>query len=128
MLKFEKALYENPDADLKPLWWDMVGEYQLLRRPTERGSELGDWASKPHFVIAPVYYHNYILGELFASQLRTAYAREIRATYRNLNPQAFGRQLQERVFAPGARYPWQEFVRRATGRPLTPDDFARELR
>jgi len=137
MLKFEKALYEmasseNPDADLsanlKALWWDMVGEYQLLKRPTERGSELGDWASKPHFVIAPVYYHNYILGELFASQLRTAFAREIRATYGNLTPRAFGRQLQNRVFAPGARYDWQEFVRRATGRPLSPEDFAREVR
>ena len=120
MLKFEKALYENPDADLKPLWWDMVGEYQLLKRPTERGSELGDWASKPHFVIAPVYYHNYILGELFASQLR--------ATLGTRDTVRFGRQLQNRVFAPGARYDWQEFVRRATGRPLTPEYFARELR
>jgi len=106
----------------------MVGKYQLLKRPTERGSELGDWASKPHFVIAPVYYHNYILGELFASQLRAAYAREIRATYGNRNAHAFGRELQTKVFAPGARYDWQEFVRRATGRTLTPEYFARELR
>ena len=128
MLHFEKALYENPDADLKPLWWDMVGEYQLLKRPTECGSELADWASKPHFVIAPVYYHNYILGELFASQLRSSFARQIRATYGNRNTFAFGEQLQSRVFAPGARYDWQEFVRRATGRPLSPEDFARELR
>jgi len=136
MLKFEKALYEmasneSPDANLvanlKALWWDMVGEYQLLRRPTERGSELGDWASKPHFVIAPVYYHNYILGELYASQLRAVFARELRATYGNLTPRAFGRQLQNRVFAPGARYDWQEFVRRSTGRPLSPTYFAREV-
>jgi len=120
MLKFEKALYENPDTNLKSLWWDMVGQYQLLKRPTEPGSELADWASKPHFVIAPVYYHNYILGELFASQLR--------ATLISRETPAFGRQLQNRVFAPGARYDWQEFVRRATGRSLTPEYFARELR
>ena len=120
MLNFEKALYENPDADLKPLWWDMVGEYQLLKRPTEQGSESGDWASKPHFVIAPVYYHNYMMGELFAAQLR--------ATLGGRDNARLGRQLQEKVFAPGARYDWQEFVRQATGRPLSPEYFARELR
>jgi len=120
MLNFEKALYENPDAELKGLWWDMVGEYQLLSRPTDRGGELADWASKPHFVIAPVYYHNYQMGELFAAQLR--------ATLGTRDNTRLGRQLQEKVFAPGARYEWQDFVRRATGRPLSPEYFAKELR
>ena len=120
MLNFEKALYENPDADLKSLWWDMVCEYQLLQRPTDRGSELADWAAKPHFVIAPVYYHNYMMGELFAAQLR--------ATLANRDNLRFGRQLETNVFAPGQRYEWQEFVRRATGRHLSPEYFAKELR
>jgi len=120
MLHFEKALYENPDADLKSLWWDIVGEYQLLKRPTEKGSELADWASKPHFVIAPVYYHNYQMGELYAAQLR--------ATLGTRDNAIFGRQLQNRVFAPSARLPWQDFVRYSTGRPLSPEYFARELR
>jgi len=120
MLNFEKALYENPDADLKPLWWDMVGKYQLLKRPKERGSELGDWASKPHFVIAPVYYHNYMMGEIFAAQLR--------ATLGTRDNADFGRQLQEKVFTPGQQYEWQEFVQRATGSPLSPEHFAKELR
>jgi len=124
MLNFEKALYENPDADLKPLWWDMVGKYQLLKRPTERGSELGDWASKPHFVIAPVYYHNYMMGELFAAQLRATLGS---ATLRGGDNAALGRQLQQKVFAPGQRYEWQEFVRQATGKPLSPEYFAKEL-
>jgi peptidyl-dipeptidase A len=123
MLKFEKALYEmpleGPDTDLKSLWWDMVGEYQLLKRPTERGSESGDWASKPHFVIAPIYYHNYQMGELFAAQLR--------ATFGTRDNVLLGKRLQERVFAPGQRYTWQEFVQRATGRPFSPEYFAREL-
>ena len=120
MLYFEKALYENPDANLKSLWWDIVGEYQLLKRPTESGSELADWASKPHFVIAPVYYHNYQMGELYAAQLRAALGSRDNAR--------LGRQMQSRVFAPGQRYGWQEFVRYSTGRPLSPEFFARELR
>jgi peptidyl-dipeptidase A len=120
MLNFEKALYENPDGNLKELWWDMVAKYQLLKRPTERGGESADWASKPHFVIAPVYYHNYMMGELFAAQLR--------ATLGNRDNVRLGRQLQEKVFAPGQRYEWQDFVRRATGKPLSPEYFAKELR
>jgi peptidyl-dipeptidase A len=92
----------------------------MLKRPVERGSESGDWASKPHFVIAPVYYHNYQMGELFAAQLR--------GTLASRENTAFGRQLQEKVFAPGMQYEWQEFVRRATGKALSPEYFARELR
>jgi peptidyl-dipeptidase A len=120
MLNFEKALYENPDGNLKELWWDMVGKYQLLKRPTERGGESADWASKPHFVIAPVYYHNYQMGELFAAQLR--------ATLGTRDNARLGKQLQEKVFAPGQRYEWQDFVKRATGKPLSPEYFAKELR
>jgi len=96
----------------------MVEKYQLLKRPPDRN--LGDWASKPHFVIAPVYYHNYMLGELFAAQLRTTLGKHDDA--------ALGKALTERVFHPGARYPWPEFVRRATGEALSPKAFSRELR
>jgi peptidyl-dipeptidase A len=127
MLNFEKALYENPDADLKSLWWDMVEKYQLLKRPAAKGSEQPDWASKPHFVIAPVYYHNYMLGELFAAQIRAAFGNQdldVRGTV----ARRFGRQLSEKVFFPGMRYEWQEFVKRATGSPLSPKAFAKELR
>ncbi len=116
MLNFEKALYENPDADLKKQWWDMVEKYQLLNRPANRNE--GDWASKPHFVIAPVYYHNYMLGELFAAQIR-----QTQATH---DP-AFGKVLIENVFAPGASMPWPVFVERATGEELSPKAFVDEL-
>ncbi len=121
MLHFEKALYENPEADLKTLWWDTVEKYQLLPRP--EGRNAGDWASKPHFVIAPVYYHNYMLGELFAAQLRESLGERIKQD----DPRV-GRILTEKVFAPGARYPWAEFVRRATGQDLSPKAFSKELR
>jgi peptidyl-dipeptidase A len=121
MLNFEKALYENPDANLNTLWWDMAEKYQLLRRPV--GRDAGDWASKPHFVIAPVYYHNYMLGELFAAQLRQSLGRALA----NDDPQ-IGRILTQKVFAPGAKYGWQKFVRQATGKNLSPKAFSEELR
>jgi peptidyl-dipeptidase A len=76
MLRFEKSMYENPDQDLNKLWWDLVEKYQMVRRPSGRSEP--DYASKIHVVSAPVYYHNYMMGELFASQLHHALARPVR--------------------------------------------------
>jgi peptidyl-dipeptidase A len=120
MLHFERALYENPDADLRKLWWDMVEKYQLLKRP--QGRNASDWASKPHFVIAPVYYHNYMLGELFASQLRDSLGK----LFENDDPR-LGTILKRKVFAPGSKYKWHDFVIKATGQPLSPKAFSKEI-
>ena len=67
MTHFERQLYADPDADLDTLWWDLVERYQQVRRPD--GRHAPDWASKIHLAAAPVYYQNYLYGELFASQL-----------------------------------------------------------
>jgi len=131
MLNFEKALYENPDQDLNKLWYDYVERFQLLTRPQDRN--LADWAAKPHFTIAPVYYHNYILGELFAAQLRATLvklANHQGPTF-TMNYGAhkeFGDFLKKKVFEPGASYAWPEFVKNATGEPLTAQYFAGELK
>ena len=67
MYRFEKAMYENPKQDLNKLWWDLAEKYQMLRRP--EGRDAPDWASKIHVALYPAYYHNYMMGELLASQL-----------------------------------------------------------
>jgi peptidyl-dipeptidase A len=127
MLNFEKALYEQAETSspetLAALWWDTVEKYQFLKRPAAKGNEKPDWASKPHFVIAPVYYHNYMLGELFAAQLRET----IGAKHNGGIGKEFGKELREKVFAPGQRYEWQTFVKQATGEPLSAKAFAEEL-
>jgi peptidyl-dipeptidase A len=131
MLHFEKALYENPEQDLNTLWWDYKERFQMLKRP--EGRDEPDWAAKPHFTIAPVYYHNYMLGELFAAQLRHALAElaghdgptsELDFTGKT----EFGDFLREKVFRPGRVMPWPAFVRRATGEPLTARYYAEEVR
>src|SRR5262249_33949151 len=75
MFRFEKALYDNPDQDLDTLWWDLVEKYQGLRRP--EGRRAPDYASKIHIVVAPAYYHNYLMGELFANQVLHTIARDV---------------------------------------------------
>lgn len=130
MLRFERALYADPNQDLDAVWWSLVERYQGLRRPAEAPS--GTWASKIHIVTAPVYYHNYELGELFASQLHAAMVREL---YPGVPPHSVvyvgdprvGTFLRERVFAAGASLPWWEFVVRATGEELSPAAFSTQF-
>ena len=66
MYRFEKSMYENPDQDLNQLWWDIVEKYQMMKKP--EGRDMPDWATKIHVALYPCYYHNYLLGELLASQ------------------------------------------------------------
>lgn len=130
MFHFERALYGNPEQDLNGLWWGLVERLQGLRRPTQRDQP--DWAAKAHFSSAPVYYHNYTLGELFAAQLRHKLA--ALTNQQGLSPsfdfagyQDFGRFLTEKLFRPGMRYRWPDFVTQATGEPLTAKHFAAEV-
>ncbi len=127
MFRFERELYGRPDRDMNRLWWDLVEQYQGLRRP--EGRDLPDYASKIHLVIAPAYYHNYMLGELFATQLQRTIASQVlgggdprRASY--VGQPAVGQFLRERVFAPGRSLNWNELTRHATGEALNAAAFA----
>ena len=122
MTNFERSLYADPDADLDTLWWDLVERYQLVRRPD--GRHAPDWAAKIHLAAAPVYYQNYLYGELFASQLDATLAAR---TGGLVDRRAAGALLRDDVFAPGASLRWDELVERATGEPLTAAHLARQL-
>jgi peptidyl-dipeptidase A len=130
MFRFEMALYADPEQDLGRVWWDLVERYQGLRRPAGRHEP--DYASKIHIVSAPAYYHNYMLGEMFASQVHHAIAREVlggaapaKAIY--VGRAAVGQYLRQRVFDPGRTLPWNELARHATGAPLGVAAFAADL-
>ncbi|VTS05441.1 M2 family metallopeptidase [Tuwongella immobilis] len=130
MLRFEKAMYENPDQDLNKLWWDLVEQYQQVKRPEGRNAP--DYASKIHICSAPVYYHNYMMGQLFASQVHHTIAKEL---YNGADPStviyignpAVGQFMKDRVFAPGRTRDWRGLTRFATGKDLSPEAFARDF-
>ena len=115
---FEKELYDNPDQDLNALWWKIVHDVQLVTPPENRDNP--DWAAKIHFTLAPVYYQNYLLGELMAAQL----LRHIETT---ISPEFFTKEAGElliaQFFKPGALYNWNEKIRRVTGEKLNPTYF-----
>jgi len=130
MYNFEKALYANPDQNLNALWWDIVEKYQLLKRPP--GPPDAGWASKLHFTTAPCYYHNYMLGELLASQLHNYIVHNVLTLESDeglsyIGDRRIGRYLRENVFGPGARDTWQEMIVQATGEPLTPKYFVQQF-
>ncbi len=122
MTHFERGLYADPDADHATRWWDLVERFQQVRRPDGRHEP--DWAAKIHVALAPVYYHNYLYGELVASQLQAG----LRARAGGIvdRPEA-GALLVEDLFAPGLALRWDALVERATGEPLTARHLAAEL-
>jgi peptidyl-dipeptidase A len=130
MLRFEKSMYENPEQDLNKLWWDLVEKYQLVRRPPGRNAP--DYASKIHIVSTPVYYHNYMMGQLFASQVHHAIAREL---YHGADPRTVvyvgnkevGAFMRRRVFEPGRSLTWQQLTKHATGEELNARAFAEDF-
>ena len=130
MIHMERALYRDPSQDLRTLWWDLVERYQGVKRP--EGRDAPDWASKIHFSIAPVYYQNYLLGEMLASQfqdhlLTTLGGDGADRWGRFLSSPEVGRFFIEKVYAPGRRMDWRALVLHATGRPLGSQPFVDDL-
>ena len=130
MYDFEKQLYANPEQDLNSLWWQMVSKYQFVKKPSGRNEP--DWAAKIHFTAAPCYYHNYMLGELLASQLHHHIVRNILKLESDENVSYVGQSkagdfLTGKVFEAGNLYHWNEMIERATGEKLTPKYFVSQF-
>ncbi len=125
MFHFERELYKDPDQNLNKLWWDLKKRYQLLN--FERDEP--DWASKIHLISSPVYYHNYMLGELLASQLHNYitdnFTKDFDSDYSG--KKEVGKYLISNVFMPGARYRWDKMIELATGEGLNPKYFVEEF-
>jgi peptidyl-dipeptidase A len=125
MYHLEQALYADPDSEgLNSLWWDIVERFFYVDRPP--GRDEPDWAAVIHVAVAPVYYHNYMLGELISAQLRNYLECHItRGPF--YDNEVAGRYLLESFFGPGARENWHDTVLRATGEPLNPEHFVKSL-
>ena len=131
MLRFEKGMYEKPDQDLNKLWWDLVEKYQLLKRPMDRNAP--DYGAKIHICSAPVYYHNYMMGQLFASQVHHTIAKELYdnadpATVLYIGDKKVGDFMKKKVFEPGRTLSWKELMKHATGEGLSAKAFAEDFR
>lgn len=128
MFNFERELYRDPEQDLNKLWWKLVKKYQLIDFTRDNP----DWASKIHFVIAPVYYHNYLLGELLASQIHHHIVKNIldKDSLRNVDysdNKNIGKYLKTKIFSIGRKDEWNEMIKKTTGEELTAKYFVEEF-
>ena len=130
MFRFEKELYKNPDQDLNELWWNLVEKYQRVRKPEGRNKP--DWAAKIHIALYPAYYHNYMLGELLASQLYFYINRKVLKDNTGLDNgftgcNDVGNYLKYLFFSYGALYPHGEMIEKSTGEKLDPKYYAEQF-
>ncbi len=130
MFRFEKEMYAKPEQDLNKLWWNLVEKYQMIKKPEGRNEP--DWAAKIHVALYPAYYHNYMLGELLASQLyfyitEKVLKEESRTSQSFANKKEVGDYLKHLFFAPGAMYHWSELIEKSTGEKLSPKFYAQQF-
>jgi peptidyl-dipeptidase A len=129
VFNFEKSFYANPDQDLNKLWWDLVEKYQFIKRP--ENPVRTEWATKMHIAMYPVYYQNYQLGEIFASQVLNFVTKNF---YDNINKKAAtfwnkgeaGDYLVNKIYNPGKKLEWNEMIKAATGEYLTAKYFVEQ--
>jgi peptidyl-dipeptidase A len=114
MCHFERDLYADPEADLDLRWWELVERFQGVAPPPS--IPVDAWASKIHLAVAPAYYHNYLLGDVLAAQLRAAIERECGGF---VGEPAAGEFMIDRVFRHGQLLRWDALIEGATGSPLS---------
>jgi len=130
MVHFEHGMYTGPDQNLGKLWWDLKARYQLLNPPET--VDRPDYAAKAHVLTTPVYYHSYLMGELFAAQVKHHVARRV-LRIEDWRAASFcgrleaGAYLREKIFGPGDLFAWHALAQRATGEPLTARYFAEQI-
>lgn len=122
MMRFERIMYGNPEQDLAKIWWDLKKQYQLINPPDDL--TLPGYGAKIHVVTVPVYYHSYLMGDLFAAQVHNHIAADIVGAKDLRDTCYFGSKqagdfMTREIFQPGNLYSWNDLTKRATGEPLT---------
>jgi len=130
VVRFERAMYEKPDQDLSKLWWDLKRKYQLLNPPDD--AKQPNYAAKIHIVTVPVYYHNYVLGDLFSAQVQSHIVSAVMSKDKPGGSSFYGHKevgtyLRDRIFSPGNLVSWNELTKQATGEPLSAKSFVEQF-
>lgn len=129
MYNFEKELYDNPEQDLNSLWWDLHKRYLQLNKPENRNKP--DWTTKIHIATSPCYYHNYLLGEIFSSQLNEYLHKNILNSNNIwekvlINNSDIGRYLIDNLFRFGSSLHWKDVIKISTKEDLNTKYFVQQ--
>jgi peptidyl-dipeptidase A len=117
----EITQYLDRKADLDSLYAAAYGRFVGVELPP------GHWfATRDMFATGPLYFQSYLYANMIAAQLREAMREQFGVEDLSAEPRVAA-WLTERFFRMGAAVPWEEKVRRATGRPLSSAALARYL-
>ncbi|MFC5407304.1 M2 family metallopeptidase [Cohnella soli] len=109
VVQFERELYRNPEGALNDIWWSQMESVMGVSRPDVNWNS-PYWAAVPHLTTLPVYYYNYLLGEIASSQIRHMSNVQFGSWY---NENALS-HLKETLFRSGASSPWDVLLMNCT--------------
>ncbi|MDP3058423.1 MAG: hypothetical protein Q8N36_03090, partial [bacterium] len=116
---FEHALYSNPSQNLHQL---MAQTEAKILGCQENASPR--WAANAWFVSFPVYWHNYVIADMIASQIHGHLNHAFGELFNT--PAAF-KYCIDTYISPGARLPWLEKIARGTGHSLSAAALIKDL-
>ena len=109
--------------NLPKRWNEKMREYLGITSPDDAKGVLQDI----HWSMGSIgYFPTYTLGSMISAQLYTAAKRDIPDLESQIEQGRFEdlrNWLHEKVWKHGKRYQTKELVEKATGRPLSPDDY-----
>ena len=120
-------MYKNPDADLDILWRDLFVRYLKVEAGDERIG-YSDWVVENYFSQYAVHAHNFLMGELWASQLLHHLCQNDSRLGNEGNPNIVGDGnvgtfLKRYVFQAGSSLSWEELTIDGTGSSLSASAF-----
>jgi oligoendopeptidase F len=113
---FDQELYRQPLQsldDINHLRWSL--EKELLGK-TSGGSEPA-WARIIHYTVAPVYLHNYFMGDALDYTLHAQFQAQAGESVSS-DPTGYGRFWKSRLLDPSGTLPFGELVQSACGRGI----------
>lgn len=118
VFNFEKALYENPDADLNAVWRNLYAKMRMIDYPETY--DCADWAFIPQIVNEGCSYYSYQVGLVFLWQLTEKIKTELPGLDPSFsNDMRIGRFLKEHLFTYGNSLPMDTLIRYASGKDLS---------
>jgi len=121
IIEFERAMYKNPDQDLKQLWKDLCVQYKGRSPQDETTNE---WATVPHFLSHPAYYQNYFRASLIKAQLYESLTDKFGKLTEN---KATAEYLNENLFKYGGSKDDNEILTAITGKKLSAEAFCKRI-
>lgn len=122
-MRLELSAYAESSQNMPELERELTREIRLLRFPEEDPSQ---WEANTWYTSYPVYWQNYILASVIASQAHETITERF-GLEASANPD-LAAYLRENFYASGNAFTWWERVRRGTGKPLNPEPYLRRVR